>query len=533
MPASVWVELPEEAPLSRHTETELKLAIAPDRLDAVAESMVVACRRSGDTVLGHLHSVYYDTADRRLLAQRATLRVRLTAHGHIQTLKSGSGLCRGEWEWPVADTAPDLSRIIEPEARAVMAGIAVADLVPIFETRFERRALLLDQGAIELALDRGEIVGPDGATDPISEIELELKSGDPTDLYRVALELAEVVPLWVEPRSKSARGFALAAHQAPQAVKSERIALEPVTTVDSAMAAIFGACFGQFTANLPCILTSDDPEGIHQARVGLRRLRSALSLFRALLPPSQMDWLGSETRWLAGTLGPARDWEVFLSELLAPVLAAFTVYPELHTDLLALETAAREQRRQAAQAAREALLSRRHTTFHLQFGEWLEGRGWRSQPVTPISARLFRSLDGAAAPLLDRRHRKARRVGADFADLPYPSRHVLRIALKKLRYAVDFFRTLYDDRPVSRYLEQLGHFQDTLGRLNDVATATRLVPKLGADPAATGLDRAMGIVIGWHGRELALCEQRLITEWEDFRNAKPFWVRPKRAHPAP
>jgi inorganic triphosphatase YgiF len=527
-----WVESSDEAPLSRHTETELKLAIAPDRLDAVTETSVVTRRRSGEAVVGHLRSIYYDTPNRQLVAQRAVLRVRLTPQGPIQTLKVGAGLCRGEWEWPVAGLVPDLSVITEPDARAVMAECASAEWVPVFETRFERRAVLLDHGAIELALDQGEIVGPDGTSDRISEIELELKAGEPADLYRVALELADAVPLWVEPRSKAARGFAMAAQQPPRAVKSERIVLEPTGSVDSAMTAIFGTCFVQFTANVPCVLAGEDPEGIHQARVGLRRLRSALSLFRSLLPASQLDWLQTETRWLAGSLGPARDWDVFISELLAPVCAAFMVHPELHADLLALESAARAQRQRAWEVARDALLSRRHTTFHLQFGAWLEGHGWRSQPVTPTSARLFRPLDEAATVLLNRRHRKARRVGAHFAELPYPSRHVLRIALKKLRYAIDFFRTLYDDRPIGRYLDRLGHFQDSLGRLNDVATAARLAPRLGIDPVAgASLDRAMGVVIGWHGRELAACEQRLIDEWDDFRSAKPFWGRTKRGEP--
>ncbi len=491
----------------------------------MAETAAIAGRRCGDTVVEDLSSVYYDTVDRRLLAQRAALRVRRTSAGSIQTLKAGNGLSRAEWEWSVAGGAPDLSVIVEPGAQAVIAEITASELLPMFETRFERRAVLLDQGAIELAVDRGEIVGPDGASDPISEIELELKTGESVDLYRLALVLAEVVPLWVEPRSKAARGFALAAHQPPGAIKSQRIAFEPTTTVDSAMAAIFGTCFDQFTANLPCVLAGEDPEGIHQARVGLRRLRSALSLFRSLLPPTQVAWLGSETRWLAGTLGPARDWDVFLAELAAPVQTAFTVYPELHADLMALEGAALDQRRLARQAVREALLSQRHTLFQLQFGEWLEGRGWRAQSVTPISARLFRPLEESAGSLLDRRHRKARRAGAHFADLSYPDRHLLRIVLKKLRYAVDFFRTLYDDRPAGRYLEQLGHFQDVLGRLNDVATAARLVPELSTDQAAAGVDRAMGIIIGWHGRELALCEQRLVADWEEFRSAKPFWRR--------
>jgi len=280
------------------------------------------------------------------------------------------------------------------------------------------------------------------------------------------------------------------------------------------------------------VLAGTDPEGVHQARVALRRLRSALSLFRRLLPAADHQWLAGEVKWLAGALGPARDWDVFLAELLAPVKAAFAFHPEIYADLAALEAAAGGQRRDAYDAVRAALLSPRHTTLHLRLGLWLELRGWRNQPVTPTSAVLFRPLRETAEKLLNRRHRRVHKTGSAFAKLSYVERHQLRIYLKKLRYAVDFFRSLHDDKLAGRYVGQLGAFQDILGHLNDVATAARLVPQLSVEPAghpgatADALARAVGVVIGWHGRGLAAQEQRLVAEWHDFRAAKGFWSRP-------
>ncbi len=456
------------------------------------------------------------------------LRVRSTPHGHIQTLKAGYGLTRHEWEWPVADATPNFGVITEPEAKAMMAGVDPSALVPTFRTHFKRIAHQIDQGAIELAIDSGEIIGPDGAAVPISEVELELKSGEPASLYRLALALAETVPVRVEPRSKSARGFALADQLAPPAFKSQRLSFAPTTTVDSALYAIFGSCFQQFGLNEPCVLDGDDPEGVHQARVALRRLRSAFSLFGDLIPAADREWLAPETKALAGTLGPARDWDVFLTELLAPAKAAFAVYPELYADLTALESAARARRHHAYEEVRALFASPGHTRFQLRFGEWLEGRGWRAQPVTRVSALLFQPLRETADALLRRRHRKAGKIGQDFASLAYAERHQLRIALKKLRYAADFFRSLYDEKPVWRYLHRLATFQDALGHLNDVATATRLVPLL--DPIANGASaRAVGVVIGWHGRGLAAIEPRLVSDWQEFCTAKVFWGHPGRS----
>ncbi len=492
----------------------------------------MVARRSGEPVTATLDSSYFDTAERLLSTRRAVLRVRLTPDGYVQTLKAGDGLVRGEWEWQLTGPDPDLGLITEPEALAVIAGLDAAALAPIFRTRFERTAHLLDKGAIELAVDRGEILGPDGAAEPISEIELELKAGEPASLYRLALALAESIPLRVEPRAKAARGFALADREPPRAFKARRLAFEPHTTVDSALAAILGNCFHQFGLNEPCVLAGDDPEGVHQARVALRRLRSGLSLFRDLIPAADRHWLAAETKALAGTLGPARDWDVFLAELLAPVKAAFAVHPELYADLAALEAAALAERHRAYERVRELFASPGHTRFQLRFGEWLESRGWRAQPVTRTSALLFRPLRETADALLDRRHRKARKTGGDFAELGYADRHQLRIALKKLRYATDFFRSLYDEKPVGRYLHRLSTFQDALGHLNDVATAARLVPLLEHAPDGAAI-RAVGVVFGWHGRGLAAIEPRLIAEWQEFRTAKVFWTRPERGQPNP
>ncbi len=495
---------------------------------------MVTARRFGDPVRESLESVYYDTPDRRLSASKAVLRVRRTPGGYVQTLKSGDGLTRNEWEWPVAGQALDLAATCtHAAARAVLDDIPPGELVPMFETRIERTVHRLDGGAIELAIDLGMVLAPDGSGEPISEIELELKSGQPCDLYRFALLLAETLPLRIESRSKAARGFALADREPPGAVKAKRLAFDPETNVDSAMAAVFGSCFSQFLANEPCVTTGTDPEGIHQARVGLRRLRSALSLFRDLLPPEQLQWLKTETRWLAETLGAARDWDVFLEDLLEPVKSAFLISPEIRADLSALDTAARQQRLLAFDALCEALRSLRYTDFQLRFGLWLESRGWRDQPVTVASAALFQPLDKVAGHLLERCHRKVRKAGKHFGQKSYPERHEVRITLKKLRYAAEFFHSLHDAKHAGHFAEQLGTFQDILGHINDVATATRLISLLtepgsseGTDAGREQLARAGGVIIGWHGRGLIADEPALISEWREFRATKPYWNRP-------
>ena len=269
-------------------------------------------------------------------------------------------------------------------------------------------------------------------------------------------------------------------------------------------------------------------------RVALRRLRSAVALFRRFIPTDRYFWLTGELRWLAGNLGQARDWDVFLSDLVAPVKNGLGPHGPFLADIAALEAAAETHRAAGYQAVRQAVLSERYGRFQLELAAWVEARGWRDQSVSEASVKLFAPIGELADSLLDKRLRRARRAGRGFAHLAAAKRHELRIALKKLRYAADFFRDLYDDKPARRFVAQLADLQDALGHLNDVATAGRLMQSLHDDGsmAPTTEARAAGLVVGWHARGLAESEPQLVTAWENFAAAKPFWSKPSTTQQA-
>ncbi|SMH52652.1 CYTH and CHAD domain-containing protein [Azospirillum agricola] len=522
-------------------ETELKLAARPEDLETLRAAPSIAARATAPAVTRTLESTYYDTEDGRLADRRVTLRVRRTGDGFVQTVKSapdGDGLGRGEWECAVTAAEPDLTLITDGEALDLLGPLTESELRPVFTSVVERTSLDVAFGegdgasSIEIAFDRGEVRLPGGgATTPLSEVELELKSGSPAALYDLALELAKLAPLRLEIRTKAARGYALAAGGADAAVKADKLRLDSDTTVEGAVGRIMRACLAHLAANEAATLNGDDPEGVHQMRVALRRLRSAIALFRPFVPGPQYLWLVGEIKWLAGSLGPARDWDVFATELLAPVRDAFH-RADGHgrsavEDIDALAAAAEARRLRAYETVRAAIGSERYTAFLLGLGAWVEKRGWRDQPVSEDSVRLFGPVTGLADHLLEKRHKKARRAGHGFAHLPVAQRHQLRIALKKLRYAAEFFRSLYDDKPVRRYLQELAGFQDALGHLNDVATATRLLHELHEDGSrsAPGEPRAAGIVIGWHARGVSDGEADLVARWHDFLDTKRFWSK--------
>ncbi|WP_207480293.1 CYTH and CHAD domain-containing protein [Arenibaculum pallidiluteum] len=511
-------------------EVELKLRVRPDDLGKLAGVPVLASGGPGSS--GKLHSTYFDTEDLRLHRRGVSLRVRRQGRRFVQTVKlggapTGTHLARGEWETPVPGPAPDLGLLPEGAARAELALVTADELRPVFtaEVRRTTRTLSGNGAEIEAAIDRGEIRRADGAAEPVAELELELKAGSALDLYAVAIAVAESVPVRVETRTKSDRGYALAADARPAAVKARPVEIAADASVEQAFEAILRNCLSQVLANQHAA-EAGAAEGIHQMRVGLRRMRSALVLFKRFLPPQQLAELGAEVKWLAGELGGARNWDVFLDQLLPPVEEALPGNPALAA-LRAEAVAARER---GHARARAAILSQRCTLLLLRFGAWLEARSWRRQEVSEDSATLMQPVGVVAEALLSRRQRAARRRGKGFARLAAGPRHELRIALKKLRYATEFFRPLYseDGRAVSRYLRQLSALQDALGHANDVATAGELLAELEAAsgdrlplPARTG----SGLVVGWHARGLVDGEPELRAAWDDFADARPFWSR--------
>jgi triphosphatase len=515
-------------------EIELKLSIDPTDLDRLLASTTMA----GRGVTRNLESVYWDTPDLRLMRRAVTLRVRRVGRRHIQTVKDagvsdGIVSSRGEWETPVGGPAPDLSAVTDATALDRLGPIAPQELAPVFVTRVRRvtRMVLLQGGArVEVAVDLGDIRTPDGRSEPLAEIEFELKAGEPHAVYDVALAVAAEVPVHLERRTKAERGYALAAgiDVPAQARRAETPSIDANDSVEVAMAAILREGLIHVLENGPAVRGGDPHDGVHQMRVGVRRLRSALSLFGPLLPDAQRDTFTTELRWLAGELAAARDWDVFLDSLLAPVDAVLGRDGGLAMGFAALAERGQAQRDLGHARARDAVASAKFTRLALSLGAWIEGRGWRAQAVTERSARLFDPVGVASATLLARRHRRALKRGAGFARLPTEERHRVRIALKRLRYAGEFFRSVHDGKTFTRFNRRLAAFLDRLGHLNDVATAERLIADLEgsevADDAGSGWRFAAGAVIGWHARGLVESEAQLVADWNGFADAEPFWA---------
>ena len=466
-------------------EVELKLLLAPSDVAAFRR---LALLRQFTTEKPHsdkLSSTYFDTRELHLKKQGMELRVRRTGGVWIETLKAGGHASAGlyqrqEWEAQVECPQPDLVALVAlvgagSKWHRVLTEPALAKgLAPIFDSVFRRTVwpLRLPQGAlVELALDQGELRQGD-VREPISEVELELKAGDPAALFDFALRLQGKVALRVGNLSKSARGYALCAPQPPSAVKASSFALASDVTVEQGFRTVVSNCLTQMQDNELGVRGSNDPESVHQMRIGMRRLHSALRLFDKWV--SFPEALQGELDWLAGALGAARDADVLADSTLVKVAQAFSKEAELSPLKQAASTIAKAKRRRAA----TSVGSVRYSRMMLGIVAWLQGSRWHESLNDSGREALAAPLDKRAAKILVQRHQKLLESAEGLKDGLPEKLHRMRIAAKKARYAMEFFQGRHPTRRVEPYINGLTALQDALGWLNDAAVAEGLLRQI-------------------------------------------------------
>jgi len=489
-------------------ERELKFRLAPSAATRAARLLPLASRARRRRI----DSVYYDTPDLRLEAACAALRLRRDGRRWLQTFKASQGAQsalaqRSEWEMPAPGGRLDAG-LFPREAVRAASGLDLVRLAPrlrpVFATRFERRSspLRLGHGVrAEACLDRGRIEAG-GAREPILELELELLDGELSPLLGLAESLVEPLGLQIETASKAERGYRLYRSARPAPAKWPRPAIAENAAASDAFAIICAAALAQIGANAGGVAAGSDPEYLHQLRVGTRRLRSALRAFHPLLKRRRALAMERPFKDMMQTFGAARDWDVFC-QALAEIEAA-----------PALVRAARRRRGVAGRAARQLVSSAAFQLAQLGALRWLHADPWRSDAARaePLAAFARRSLDRLHARLLKR----ARKI--DWRDVE--RRHAVRIAVKRLRYACDFFAPCFPHQAVSPLLGALSALQDTLGELNDIAVGRRLLDQL-ASPAAAGVRAKLA------ARERQLSAS-LESDWAQFERKRPYW-RPQRA----
>ena len=452
------------------TEVELKLVTSKAGLRK-ALALPWLKRMAGDSIKRQqLVSTYFDTRDFALRDRGVSLRVRRIGQQRLQTIKASSAvpMARAEWEAEIDRDRPEPELVRHTDIAPIFTDAIARHLKPMFETRIGRTTMGLQIGRsdIELALDEGRVAAVDNSID-IAEIEIELKQGDHRDVAVLARKLAREIPLTFAARAKAEWGYALVEDRVCAATSGDAAVLAPSTTTADAFVIIGFHCLRQIAGN-EIAVRQGDGEGIHRMRVGLRRLRAALSLFKDVLHGKATGAIKSELKWLTEQLGPGRDADVFVSKIVAP-------YLDRHPKVSEFEALAHdlERARSAGFAkARAAIESGRFRRLLLDCALWLIDGDWRNDTDDLRRALRERPAGVFAHEELERRRRKIVKSVRKLERLDPMRRHKLRIAVKKLRYGRDFFESLNPDgrrskrrRKVDRTLKAL---QNTLGSLNDM-----------------------------------------------------------------
>ena len=478
-------------------ETELKLKIAEPDMVRLNDHPLLKDFAGSPPGEHRLKDTYYDTPKLELWRHGVTLRVREEGDSEqgatwVQTVKTAAPSSatlheRGEWESVLSSNLPqpvEIARQIKVDwiAKLLRSTTILQKLRPVFTNTTHRTTWNLelpDGQQVECALDSGSIECA-GKSIAIGELELELKKGNPTYLFELALALHEEIPVQIANDSKAARGYALIETRAPQAVKARAVHLTRKMRLEDAFRTIGLNCLEHMEANVPEVLMQS-VEGLHQMRVGLRRLRALMDMFGALAPlPAEIS---EGVEWLATELGATRDWDV---------LAGTTLKQMDFTDAAPLKELAAAKARDAHQALLLSLRGPRYTQVVLQLNGWFYGRHWRSSDHRAKDDRLSARAAVGMIPLL---RRAGKRLGQriNSADSNDPATvHRVRIAAKKARYAAEFFADLLPRRAGRKYVSHLSKLQDHLGSFNDLEVAKRLLSELGGESSSRSAQFALG-----------------------------------------
>lgn len=517
-------------------EIELKFQLEPESVSALLHHPALKTAKKPADVEEQA-STYFDTDRLDLKKADILLRVRRTGKKRIQTVKLGNGtglFARGEWERIITSDEPDFSAAKHTPLSRVLDSKVRRRLRPVFQTLIQRRRYrLMENGSsIEAAVDQGQVTTDAGSL-PLCELELELKQGRVKDLFRAARNIGRSIPMTLATKSKSARGYdLLAGTDGRSAAKTAEFALNKRARTGAAFQAIARRCLQQIVENVPAV-SRGNGDALHQMRIGLRRLRTAISLLSEMLADTKREFIKAELKWASAELSRARDIDVFESEV--GTHANGTDGDDL-SGVDRLRRALKVKREGAFHQAGEVVRSARFRNLLLETSEWIETGDWitskhkRCRELRDMPIRKF------ARKELARRYKKVLKRGKGLERLNEAQRHKLRIAGKKLRYAVEFFKTLFSKKPQTRrsdrLLKSLKTFQDALGALNDIRVRELLARDIsqyseaGEDEAAAREAAfAAGVLLGI---EKAGVPKRLAeadAAYSRLRRAKVPWRR--------
>ena len=505
------------------TESELKLAVSARHLDVLRRHPFLRKRKSSGKQ--ELTSIYFDTKDSALRRYGLSFRLRRKGDQLLRTIKGTyrGMLDRAEQETLLIHDGEGHTGSVDAFLQHLDRNLPTA-LKPIFKTKIVREAYRI--GGVEVCLDKGEIIAGRRSMQ-VAEIELELKGTDRSELFVLARQISAIVPAEISVKSKSDWGYDLVAGVKDRAIMAQHPVLVPVCSAGESFQIICSECLHQLISNRSGA-RAHIAEALHQARVALRRFDATISLFGKIQSEQKAMKVARELKWIGDELSAARELDVFMTDLLVP---SMTKHPK-DSGVAEVYRICIQQRKKAYERANAALASQRFRTFTIDVAEWIEvdngqqnlgSRRKREQSAKDLVSRALSKMRSRMTP------------GRRIDELDLHRLHKLRLRAKRMRYAIELTRGLYDNnshpKRIEQVLNELGKLQSALGTLNDIASAKamldRIAPEAKADRKNGKLRSTPGLkamLSANQGRRKGKQLKKAAKAFEKLENIKPFWI---------
>ena len=492
-------------------EVTLMFELDPQDAPRLLRLPLLQARRTGGVRTSAIGYIWHDTADAAMAGRGLAVRQATGKAGAWQTerLTPGTAL-----DWLPATCPPVLA---ESDSLQALGDVSAQGLVPTaaFAGKCRSTGLHLDCGPGRMEVLEGTMRGV-ARDQPACRV---LLTGPLADVASLAVELGASVRLRVPRQSLAAAALALARGRAAAPHCTGAPVLTPGLATSDALAGIVAHLTAVILHWSDLVPQATTPEPVHQMRVAVRRLRSALSVFRRAAAGGQggADWLFDLAAGLpaaAARLGVARGRVVCSGGRGAETQAVFPADKRI-----ALLLAAAGRKRAAGYA---------------DLGTYMAGQDWNTLSLKLALLPTTRPWDqtGDAATLagpariyathaLNRRLKHLLASGADLSALSVPELHEQRKRAKRLRYATEFFAPFFAGKAARKYMAKLAVLQEVLGAVNDTETAANLMAQL-----AGGAERAFaaGVVHGFGAARGRQAAGRVQQAWHRFTRASPFWA---------
>ncbi|HEY0182610.1 MAG TPA: CHAD domain-containing protein [Rhodopila sp.] len=489
---------------------ELELAANAETVTALSRLKALSACRDGRPRSQAIKIVWYDSPERGLLADGLTLAEQRGVR-RLERLVPGVDTWLPAQPAPVVAEAPDETDL--PSPLAPLAAFEGRQTISVHTFADQTVVLTVAKGVLRAVT----------AEHPIARIWL---SGEEQAVRAAVLLIGEAGPVAVPLASMAAEAIAVATGSPvpPRHLGAPTLPPGPLSVSDALMH-IVGHLIDVILAHAPNAVLpgGEGPEAVHQMRVAVRRARSALSIFRTVLPDGALDAANAGLKELGARLGPVRDWDVFADET-APVIQQALPNDERLERLI---TAASRRRRECQKALAAWLGSSAFRMLGIELAWFAAARFWHvipeaaaeettGQPASPPSLAEF------SAQVLQHRWKRLVSSGKGIEGLDIPSLHNVRLRAKRARYAAEMFATLHRGKASERFIRRLSVLQQHLGVLNDGAVATHLLAELGGPAGRHAY--ATGIVVGFLAARASRIRPRIERAFERFRRQPTYWA---------